>query len=254
MTEIIQEKLVVLNEDNKAVCLKSISDLFFAAKQLHEWLNNDELSVEMKDTLISLMESHTAGFSKILGYDSQAASRIDDMFGGIRQANRKIKELEQQLADNNPVSGVKELLREMHDGLYAWWNMQGFNLVTDDAFGSYGYKGRFCLSLNTVSTFSRKPITEEQERRSKLNELLDDGYELTLVKGDREYVLLDTPTNRKKINYLLKTAFPSAKIIKWNNYWLNNDDFKLWDVEVIIYNLAEIKNIVDRMKNIKDED
>ena len=254
MVEIVEEKMVSLNEDNKAVCLKSIKDLFFAAKQLHEWLAKDELSVEMKDTLISLVESHTADFAEVLEYDSEAAQRIDCIFGGIRQANMRIRELEHQLADKNPVSGVKELLREMHDGLYSFWNLQGFNLVTDDTFGSNGYRGRFLLSLSTISIFPGKPVTEKQNRKNKLQQMINDGYELVLVKGDREYVLLDTPTNRKKITELLRAAFQSVKIIKWNNYHLKDDDFKLWDVEVIIYDLAEIKSVIDSVKTIKDED
>jgi len=254
MVEIIKDEMIELNEDNKAVCLKSIKDMFFAAKQLHEWLAKDELSVEMKNTLISLIESHTAEFAKILEYNSQAANRIDDVFGGIRQANVRIRELEHQLANNSSVSGVKELLREMHDGLYSWWNLQGFSHIGDDNFGSFGYRGKFHLSLSSARIFSSKPVTEEQERKNKLQQMIDDGYDFSFVGGDREYVLLDTPVNRKKITELLKTAFPSVKIIKWNNYHLKDDDFKLWDVEVIIYDLSEIKSIVDSAKTAKAED
>jgi len=255
MTEIIQEKMVVLNEDDKAVCLKSIKDMFFASKQLHEWLAKDELSVEVKNTLISIIESHTAEFSKILEYDSQAANRIDDMFGGIRQANVRIRELEQQLANNSPVSGVKELLYAMHDGLYRWWNRQGFSLVTNDNFGSFGYKGRFGLGLNSSSIYSRKPVTEKKERKDKLQQMIEDGYEFIKPEGEHEYVLLDTQINRSKITELLKTTFPSIKIIRWKNYCLvKEDDFMLRDVEIIIYNLAEIKSIIDSIKTTQDED
>jgi hypothetical protein len=251
--EIQKDKMVVLNEDDKAVSMKELSDLFFAAKQMHDWIKEDALTEEMKDTLFSLIESHTAHAAKTLGYDSNAAREIDKRFTDIRKANQTIHELEKKLADNSPVSGLKELLYAMHSALYKWWGLQGFNLVTDDEFGGYGYKGRFCLSLHHISFMSRKPVTDKLEKKNRLEQMIEEGYEL--VEEDKEYTLLDTPVNRAKITAIVKSKFPSMDIFKWNNWCLHKKEgFQLRDFEAYIRDLSDLKALMDEMNNVKDDE
>lgn len=251
--EIKKDILVSLGEDDKAVALKELQELYHAAAEAHNELKNNELTEEMKDCLLSLVESHTAEASKVLGYDSHAGRNIEERYREIRQANQKIHELEKQLVEKTPVTGLKELLYAMHSALYRWWTKQGFNLVTDDEFGVYGYKGRFCLHTDRISFMARRPVTEEKQIKSRLEQMIDAGFEFE--QEDREYVLLDTQGNRDRIKAIIKAKLPSAEIVKWNNHIIHKkENFRLWDFEVYIRDLSELKVLTDEMNQIPDDD
>ncbi|MGR5963179.1 hypothetical protein ACT7DN_30565 [Bacillus paranthracis] len=80
-----QEKLVVLNADQKAVALKGLKDLFFATQQMHEWLSKDTLTEEMKGTLISLSESYISDVAKATDYESNLVKEKEKTLCGNSQ-------------------------------------------------------------------------------------------------------------------------------------------------------------------------
>lgn len=245
--EIEKEKMVSLNDDDKAVSLKTLSDLFFAVRQLHEWIKENTLTEKMKDTIFSLIESYTADVSTILGYDSEARKRLDERFSDIRKTNATVRELQNKLAANTPVEGVKELLCAMQRALYDWWTDIGFNLVTDESFGFWGYKGRFCLDIRHISFSSRRPVTDEKKHKNQLEQMIDDGYEF--IMEDQEYVLVDTPGNRQKITEIVKAKFPSLDISKWENWRLHKrEGFQLRSFEGYIRDLNEMKALMDELR------
>jgi len=250
--DIEKEKLVVLSDDDKKVALKRLTSIYNTTGELYNQLKNSELTEEMKETLFSLLESYTSEASKVMKYDSQATARILERYADIRNANKRIQELEEMLANTTPVTGLKELLYSMHRALYDWWEEQGFNLVTDDEFGNYGYKGKFCLDTSYISFDSTRPVTEEKEHKSRLEQMIEEGYEF--VKEDRrEYVLIDTPKNRELITKIVKDKFPSFEIYKWENWKLHKaDGFKLRSFEGYIRDFNELKSLVDEMKNKND--
>lgn len=91
-----QETLVVLNEDQKAVTLKGLKDLYFTAQQMHEWLSKDKLTEEMKGTLISLSESHISVIAKETNYESDLSRERERRSNDLRNANLRIRELEKR--------------------------------------------------------------------------------------------------------------------------------------------------------------
>lgn len=60
--------------------------------------------------------------------------------------------------------------------------------------------------------------------------MIEEGYELEIPKGDREYVLLDTQTNREKIFSLVR------------------------DFNAIIYDFEDLKTLMEDMKDVEDTD
>lgn len=250
-----KEKLVALNDDDKKVALKRLSEIYNTTGELYNELKSNELTEEMKNCLFDLIEGYTSEASKVLKYDSQATTKILARHADIRQANQRIRELEKMLAENTQVNGLKELLYAMHDALYTWWNKQGFNLVTDDEFGSYGYKGRFCLDTSHISFDSTRQGTEEKEHKSRLEQMIEEGYEFA-QEDRRNYVLLDTPKNRELITKLVKSKFPSLDISKWENWCLRKTEgFQLRSFECCISDLNELRTLMDEMKEApEDED
>lgn len=252
--DIEKEKLVILNEDEKKVALKRLSEIHSTTGELYNELNHNELTKEMKDTLFSLLESYTSEASKLLKYDSEATTKVLERHADIRQANQRIHELENMLSENTQVSGLKELLYDMHSALYKWWGKQGFNLVTDDEFGGYGYKGRFCLDTSLISFMSTKPVTEEKEQKSCLEQMIEEGYEF-VQEDRRHYVLVDTEKNRKLITKLVKGKFHSIEITKWENLNLRKmDKFKLRSFDCYIRDLNELKTLIDEMKQVSEDE
>jgi hypothetical protein len=132
-----------------------------------------------------------------------------------------------------------------------WWHKQGFNLVTDENFGIFGFKGRFCLDIRSLSFMTRKPVTEKQNKKNRLEQMIAEGYEFEIE--DRDYVLLDTPGNRERITALLKSKFPSLDISKWGNWCLHKKEgFQLRDCECYIRNLSELKALIEEQKETDD--
>lgn len=252
--DIEKEKLVTLNDDEKAIALKGLSDIYNTTGELFNELKNNELTEEMKNVLFNLIESYTAEASKVLKFDSQASAKIASRYADIRKANKKIHELKKMLAENTQVNGLKELLYAMHDALCRWWRKQGFNLVTDDAFGNYGYKGRFCLDASHISFASTRPVTEEKKQKSRLGQMIEEGYEF--AKEDRrEYVLLDTPKNRELMTKLVKSKFQSIDITKWENWSLRKTEgFQLRSFECYIRDLNELKVLINEMKQAPEDE
>jgi len=249
-----KEKLVILNEDEKVIALRRLSEIYNTTGEIYNQIKNNELTEEMKNLLLGLIESYTSEASKVLKYDSQASAKIEERHADIRRANQKIHELEKKLAENTQVDGLKELLYAMHSALYKWWGKQGFNLVTDDEFGGYGYKGRFCLDTHHISFVSTRPVTEKKEHKSRLEQMIEEGYEFT-EEDRKDYVLLDTPKNRELITKLVKDKFPSIEISRWENWRLHKKEgFKLRSFEAYIRNFEELKTLIDEMKQVSEDE
>ncbi|QZN77358.1 hypothetical protein [Paenibacillus sp. DR312] len=237
----IQEN-VVLNPDQKAVALKTLKDMFFAAKQLHDWIDTDALSREMAGILPSLIESHFTDISKQLNYESKLTKEKEERHQQIRAANMRVRELERQLGESKPIDGLKEQLRYLASTVSDWWNKYGFHHVSDENFTEYGhYTARFCFMLDHLSMYSDTPVTDKRTWKERIQELIEEGWDIVFQDGRRSPQLVDNDNNRARLVKLVQSRFPSAKIIKTRN-WRTDDDgvFTFRDVEVYIYDLQDI--------------
>ncbi|WP_049827411.1 hypothetical protein [Paenibacillus maysiensis] len=236
------EKNIVLNPDEKAVALKSTKDLFFAVKQLHDWINTDSLSQEMAGILPSLIESHFTDVAKVLDYSSKLTKEKEERHQEIRKANARIHVLEKQLGEQKPIDGLAEQLEYLSRVISDWWNEHGFHHVSDASFTRSGiYAAKFSFMLEYLSTFSKTPETDKKNHKQRLQELIEEGWDIIFEDGRRSPKLIDNDNNRSMLVELIKTRFPSAKIVKTRN-WLTHDEdaFTFRDIEVYIYNLQDI--------------
>ncbi|MGU8989696.1 hypothetical protein ACV3V0_18595, partial [Clostridium perfringens] len=84
--DIDRDKLVNLTADDKSVVLKELVSLNAAMKQLRENINANNLTEEMRDCLVSILNSCALNCSEMLAYDSKNSveSKIrDNMFKTI---------------------------------------------------------------------------------------------------------------------------------------------------------------------------
>ncbi|ADO59575.1 hypothetical protein [Paenibacillus polymyxa] len=236
-----QEK-VILNPDQKVVALKSTKELFFAAKQLHDWITEDNLSKKMGGILPSLIESHFTDVAKVLDYNSKLTMEQEERYQEIRRANERIHELEKQLGEQKPIDGLAEQLEYLSRVVSDWWNEYGFHHVSEASFTRSGiYKAKFSFMLEYLSTFSKTPVTDKENRKERIQELIEEGWDILHEENGYSPKLVDNDNNRSRLINLIKSRFPSAKIIRTGN-WLTDDDnaFTFRDIEVYIYDLHDI--------------
>lgn len=155
-----QKELVALNEDDKAIALKGLEDLYFSAKQMHEWLSKDKLTEEAKGLFISLSESYISDVAKATNYESDLAKERERRSADLRNANLRIRELKQQMANMKPIDGLKEQLHSLTNTIKDWWRELGFNYISEMTFTDYGgLNVKFAFSLKRRSRmFSGKPF------------------------------------------------------------------------------------------------
>ncbi|WP_339248141.1 hypothetical protein NST58_12900 [Paenibacillus sp. FSL R10-2796] len=238
-----QKPNVTFNPDEKAVVLKSTKDLFFAAKQLHEWITADDLSEEMAGILPSLIESHFGDIAKQLGYESVLTKEKEERYCEIRQANERIHELEKQMGASRPVDGLQQQLTHLTSTVSKWWKVHGFRHVSDAGFTEYGfYKANFCFMLGYMgSTFSDTPETDKVQHKSRLEQMQEEGWEIEFDKRGNDPHLIDNDSNRAKLIELIESRFPSAKIVRTRNHYSDRRGrYEFRDIEVYIYDIHDI--------------
>ncbi|MEF7566029.1 hypothetical protein V4V35_23850 [Bacillus infantis] len=241
----MSEEKLVLNEDQKAVLLKALKDIHFANGQLHEWVKKDDLTVEMSKSLPSLIESYFSEAAKILDYESHLLEEKKKRYVEIRNANQKIRELEEKIGSSKPVDGLKEQLKHMSDVVHRWWGTEGFNHVSEERFSTYGaLRLQFHFMLDHYRMLSETPVTDARNQKEHIQFLRDKGFEFAdFEKGRSEKLdLIDNPKNRSLLSAMLKERFPSLEIHSWSNMssYSDLDVFVIRYVDASIYDLADI--------------
>lgn len=237
-----QEKIIVLNADQKATFLKTTKDMFFAVKQLHEWVQDDSLTEDMAGILPNLIEGHFCDIAKQLDFQSVLTKEKEERHKQIREANRRIHDLERQLGEMKALDGLPHQLKHLANTVSDWWDKYGFHHVSDEYFTEYGfYKARFCFMLDYISTCSETPVTDEENKRNRLQKLSEEGYDIVYGRNGRSPKLLDNDNNRTRIVELIKGRFPSAVVYKIDNHFDRSGGyFTIRDMEVYIYELSDI--------------
>ncbi|MES5837973.1 MULTISPECIES: hypothetical protein [Bacillus cereus group] len=207
-----QKKLVVLNEDDRAIALKGLKDLSFSAHQMHELLSQGKLTEEAKALFISLSERYVSDVAKATNYESDLAKERERRSADLRNANLRIRELKQQMAEMKPIDGLKEQLHSLTNTIKDWWRELGFNYISEMTFTDYGgLNVKFAFNLNRCSRiFSRKPVSDKKEAVDKIQQLCDKGF--VLIKEGNELQLADNDENKKLLINLLEERFPSIQI------------------------------------------
>lgn len=239
---------IKLNEDEKAVLLKDTKDLYFAAKQLHDWVKSDSLAQDMSNVLPSLIESQFVSIAKALNYESHLTQEHEQRYVEIRKANQKIHDLEQQLASSKPIDGLAEQLTGLRRIVYDWWKEEGFEHVSEIDFtghGSMKAEFSFMISSGASSLLNDKPVTDAKNKANKIKQLIEKGFDLEPEsENSRSWDVLDTPNNRRLLTDMLVKRFPSiniAKIDAWAKGGKNNNEkWTIWRLEAYIHDLRDI--------------
>jgi hypothetical protein len=239
--------IVVLIPDEKESTINTLRHLLGAGSTLLDMLKDDKLTNEMQASLMFLLDNHFLELVEPLKYEDERKRMQDDRLEGIREANRKVRELEEMIGSNRPVDGLKQKLKFLHDTVDKWWDTYGFNHVSDPVFIPWGiYKAKFCFMIDMMRmpddlTMDKKPASTREYRKSRIEEFQDEGYEFQMNNEDREVRLMATDNNMRLLTKLISDRFPSAKITSYRTHQDSKTGRHYYrELEVYIYELKDI--------------
>lgn len=246
----MEEKMVKLDKDSKAVCLNALKDINSQLGFMYELINKDNLSEEMRDTLSNLFEYRMADIAKKTGYDSLSAKVLKEKHKAVREANAKIHELERKLGSEDLTDKIAAQIKYLTNLVDKWWDIEGFNYIREMYFRKYGMlEIELGFSFNDFSSrYSDKPITSKEKHKSWIEEVKERGFKIITRKGDGA-MLIDCEDNRKMLIDMIKNRFPSVEILQFENYNVSRKSqselFEIRGLKILIRNIREIKNLED---------
>lgn len=242
---------LAFNEDQKAVVEREIKSAYSAMATLLEWVKTDSLDEEMKETLPNLVESYMKNVKETIGFTGEESEREKEMTESIGQYYQKqIKDLEQALEKQQPISSISANVKLAFDKIDKWWGIEGFNYIREKRITDGGV-ARFELGFmldSFTSRYSNTPVSDKEVLKTKVQYLKDKGFQFTPKKRGYGLDLIDNDNNRKLLEQLIKKAFPSANIWSFENHLRRtnkekDDYFIIRSVEVTIFDLSDIESL-----------
>lgn len=212
-------------------------------------MKNDSLTVEMKETLPSLVDSYMNNVKESIGFTGEESERETEMKESIGQHyQNQVKELQQALANQNSIAGISANAKLAFEKIDKWWDIEGFDYIHEKSItanGNVELELGFMIDSLT-SRYSKTPVSDKEMLKTKVQYLTEKGFQFTPKKRGYGLDVIDNDNNRKLLIEMVKQAFPTAKIFTFSNYLrrTNNekeDYFILRGFEVMIYDLNEIE-------------
>jgi len=204
-------------------------------------LDNDGMTTSFARNVVSVAERHLVELAKLLGVDTEAAERIEQRHADIRRANLRVRELEGLLGQVQPIEAIQPALRTLCEQLNGWWDLEGFGLISEIAFGEYNAKVTFSCSFFGCKPALSAPegATSKERKALWLAGLQARGFVLMDDGGDKG--VKDCPESRDAMRALFAQRLGNAWISQFVSRESRANGSKLVSVEVIIRDLALIR-------------
>lgn len=247
----MNNKKVILNEDEKAVVEREIKSVFNALSTLMHWVQDDTLTEEMKESIPNIVESSMKKVNEKIGYTGNKSERAKEMEESyISYLQGEVKKLENTLKDSSSMSGLSSNAKLAFDKIKKWWSTEGFYYISEQKItegGAIVVKFGFMLESFT-SFYSDTPETDKKKLQTKKEYLEDQGFQFSKVeRADKN--IIDNDKNRKLLRKLVKEAFPSAEVFSYENNLhrttkSNDDEYIIRYFDVTISDLSDIDKLV----------
>lgn len=254
---------IKLNEDQKTVIEREIKSAYSSMATLLEWVKDGSLREDMKETLLKLIDGYMKTVKETIGFTGEESEREKEMTESIGQYYQKqISDLQQALKSQHSLSGISANIEIAFKKLDRWWDIEGFNYMRDKQITAGGViKLELGFMLDSfASNYSATPITDKKELKTKVQYLVDKGFQFTPKKRGYGLDIIDNDNNRKLLAKMIKDAFPSSRVWKYDNHLRrtnkeNDDYFILRGVEITISELSDIENLeIEEKHFLIDED
>ncbi len=235
------QTIVPANLDKEKGLLRSYRELTSALSYMISLYQEGKLTEGFKETLLETGENHLGDICKVFGFDGVLKKRKDEIFSEIRQRNEENRELRKQLGQKVSNEDLRERMKLLSDSVSNWWNIEGFGHITttEQKFNGNGYyqcqlSGMLCEDYRTRGM--------KNSLDDKIKKLRDYGFE---IDTEREKSIVDCDNNRKVLQKLLQSKYPSCEIVEYRSYaGRGKEKAEFRDIDIIIYNLDEI--IIDK--------
>jgi len=238
------ETLVQLDADAKEFVLRQAAEICSAVSFLHKQIKDDQASTNLVRSVIGIAEHSIADISPKLGYDSLLAIELEQRNKHIRDANIRIRELEEMLGANRPLDGLAEQVRVLNKTAEKFWRNQGFGGYIHDfnvtSHGGIHMKLGFSI-CELGHLINDHPVTERKSLQQRIDSLKERGFDLLKMDTDNNYAMADNDNNRLKLLLVIKTQYPSAKVISFNNSLAehNKDDYYIREIDIRVHDVRD---------------
>ncbi len=226
----------------------------------------DTIVLELKEMVFSftvLMERHRTGsptdptlthavlhkaaqrlqrLSELMGVPLESSTDVAQHYAELRDAHKRILELEAALAARSPELAVSATLRQLADRVSAWWSSYGVGSVDELWFTREGALG-FRLTCEAHASGHEDEVELElKDWSSWLARLASQGFVLDMDARPQEGYILDTDTNRGLLERAMTGVFPSAVLVSSTNRRDCKGLLKLHTVEFSVPALSDAMN------------
>ena len=239
--------LVILNEDNKKVLLSKLSELIHVTSFLKELLTKNELTEDMKKTLLSNMSFNKEDVDVILDKEKDDLQNIKNKENHLRNANLKIRELEIKIGElslgNYNEEMFSDIILKLEKTVYNKWNNPetGFcglvKLEIKENIIYFNFRPMFNF---LTSSSSKTPVTDKENHLKWLKDLKEKG----LIFSDKEKDLIFNEFNLNYLENMVKNIVPNSTIESVDNIVYNNE-FLIKGIKVKLY----FKDLINVFKN-----
>ncbi|MEX3623738.1 hypothetical protein [Viridibacillus arvi] len=245
------EQKLVLDADKKAVVEREIKSAYGALATLLEWVRNDSLTVEMKESLPNLVDLYLRNVKESIGFTGEESEREKEIKESIGQYYQKeIKELQQALANQNSIAGISATTKLAFEKIDKWWGIEGFDYIRKKSITEGGLiKLELGFMIDSLtSRYSKTPVSDKELLKTKVQYLEEKGFQFTPKKRGYRLDVIDNDNNRKLLQQIIKEAFPSSRIWKFENHMRRTNDekddyFVIRSVEITIVELSDIDRL-----------
>lgn len=241
------KELIILNEDNKNLLIKKLNDILGATSFLKDMITKNELTEDMKKTLLSNITFNKNDVDIILDKDKDDLERTKERENHLRQANLKIRDLEDKIKDLSlgkyDEDILPNILSKLNDIVYKKWNNPetGFcglvNMEINENVIYFTFRPMFTF---LTSSSSKTPVTDKENHLKWIDSLKEKG----IIFSTKEKDLIFNDFNLNYFEKIVKNIIPGCTIENVDNIVFNNE-FLIKNMKVKLY----FKDLINVFEN-----
>lgn len=183
---------VQLTPEEREKATKCIGDMLSALCYGKMLLKDEERIITRQDvsTVLGLNASYHQQLAELFHYEDVLVEQERLRYQEIREANLRIRALEEELGGKQSAQSLSAGLRTVQNTFRAWYKGEGLFYVTNVTCGQYGMSGE---------------ITEDIAENKC-------DWEVTKKNYGNKQAILDTDKNREKMAQIVTGAFPNAQV------------------------------------------
>jgi len=234
------ETLVELTDEKKEQLKDRIAEISSSLSLLIHLVNQDELKISNRFSILGCVENYIGELASIVGYDSDIEKEQQRRSERIKNANIEIRRLEELVGSERGLDGIAEKLSKLSKDFHDNWKSMGFNLAYDSPMNEEN-PGGWGAGYGAINYYARLSTYITSRNSKDCKEYLD----LFEAEGDSGHPqVLDTIKNREFIANSLQEKYPSLEILSWEIvqcYGRGSTDMQIRGLKIRIQDISDME-------------